>query len=241
MSIAGVYEDVPSAYDRSVKVLALTHGPSVGAGIFGDAVRDAGHELDVWPVSLGGEAPAGADAMLVFGGAMHPDQEERHPWLRGELRFLERELERGRPILGVCLGAQLLARAAGAPVHRSSEPEVGWLGVHLTPPASADPVFASLPPRFDAFQWHHYTYGLPTGAVELARSAVCTQAFRLGRAYGIQFHAEVTGAQVEQWLGEDPDDVADAETLRRETAARIEDWNELGRKLCRSFLETVYL
>ena len=222
-----------------MKVLALTHGPSVGTGVFGDAIRDAGHELVVWPVQLGGEAPADADAVLVFGGAMHPDQEDRHPWLRPELRFLENALGRELPLFGVCLGAQLLARAAGASVHRSAEPEVGWCSVELTPEGVDDPVFASLPPRFDAFQWHHYSYALPAGAVELARSHVCTQAFRLDRAYGIQFHAEVTGTQVEQWLGEDPDDVADPEALGRETAARIAKWNETGRALCRSFLETV--
>ncbi len=220
-----------------MKVLALTHGPSVGAGVFGEAVRDAGHELAFWPVQHGGAPPAGdADALLVFGGAMHPDQEDRHPWLRRELRFLEEALERGTPLFGVCLGAQLVARAAGAAVLPSRKPEVGWLRVDLAAAAGDDPVFGSLPPRFDAFQWHHYTYELPSGAVELARSDVCTQAFRLGRAYGIQFHAEVTGAQVEQWLGEDPADVADAETLRRETAARIEAWSELGRGLCGSFL-----
>ncbi|MBA3245747.1 MAG: type 1 glutamine amidotransferase [Actinobacteria bacterium] len=221
-----------------MKVLALTHGPSVGTGVFGEAIRDAGHELAEWCVPLGGEPPAAADAVLVFGGAMHADQEERHPWLLGELRFLEAALERELPLFGVCLGAQLLAKAAGADVHPAAESEVGWFEVELTA-AADDPVFGSLPARFDAFQWHHYTYGLPAGATELARSAVCTQAFRLGRAYGIQFHAEVTGPQIEQWLGEDPGDVADPEALRRETAARIADWNELGRGLCRAFLETV--
>ena len=223
-----------------MKVLALTHGPSVGTGVFGDAIRDAGHELDEWCVPLGGQREAaGADAVLVFGGAMHPDQEERHSWLRGELRFLEDVLGRELPLFGVCLGAQLVARAAGASVYRSADSEVGWFGVELTPEAADDPVFASLPKRFAAFQWHHYTYALPAGAVELARSERCTQAFRLDRAYGIQFHAEVTAAQVEQWLGEDPDDVGDAAALRRETAARIVEWNETGRALCRSFLETV--
>ncbi|MGI9112637.1 MAG: type 1 glutamine amidotransferase [Gaiellaceae bacterium] len=223
-----------------MRVLALTHGPSVGAGVFGDAVRDAGHELVEWCVPLGGgEPPAAAAAVLVFGGAMHPDQEERHPWLLRELRFLEAALERELPLFGVCLGAQLLAKAAGADVQPARESEVGWFAVELTDAAGDDPVVGSLPARFDAFQWHLYTYSLPDGAVELARSPVCTQAFRLGRAYGIQFHAEVTGPQIEQWLGEDPDDVADPDALRRETATRIAEWNELGRELCGAFLETV--
>ena len=116
---------------------------------------------------------------------------------------------------------------------------MGWYDVALTEAAAADPVFAELPSRFDAFQWHHYTYDVPAAGVELARSAACTQAFRLGRAYGIQFHAEVTRTMVGRWLEEDPDDVADADALRAQTDERIEDWNALGRRVCTAFLATV--
>ena len=222
-----------------MRILALTHGDNVGPGVFEDAVRAAGHELVERNVARDGVPDEGADAAIVLGGAMHPDQEDRHPWLAPELRFLERELERGTPLLGVCLGSQLIARAAGARVFRAAEPEVGWLQVELTESGSADPVAAALPQRFDAFQWHHYTHDLPEGAVELARSPVCTQAFRLGRAWGVQFHPEVRGDQVESWLAEDPDDVADPASLREATRERIEDWNELGRRLCAAFLQAV--
>jgi GMP synthase-like glutamine amidotransferase len=222
-----------------VRVLALTHGPSVGPGVFADAVRESGHELVEWPVQLRGAPADEADAVLVLGGAMHPDEEERHGWLRPELDYLRGLLEGGTPVFGVCLGSQLLARAAGASVFRSSEPEVGWLPVELTEAGASDPVAASLPARFDAFQWHHYTHELPAGAVELARSRVCTQAFRLGRAWGVQFHPEVRAAQVESWLSEDPDDVPDPQALRSETRERIEGWNELGRGLCAAFLAAV--
>ena len=199
----------------------------------------AGHELVEWCVPLVDEPPAGADAVLVFGGAMHADQEDRHPWLLRELRYIHHALEQAIPFFGVCLGAQLLARAAGASVHPAVESEVGWYDVALTEAAAADPVFAELPSRFDAFQWHHYTYDVPAAGVELARSAACTQAFRLGRAYGIQFHAEVTRTMVGRWLEEDPDDVADADALRAQTDERIEDWNALGRRVCTAFLATV--
>ena len=222
-----------------VRILALTHGDNVGPGVFEDAVRAAGHELVERNVARAGVPDEGADAAIVLGGAMHPDQEDRHPWLAPELRFLERELERRTPLLGICLGSQLIARAAGARVFRAAEPEVGWLEVELTENGSGDPVAAALPQRFDAFQWHHYTHDLPEGAVELARSPVCTQAFRLGRAWGVQFHPEVRGDQVESWLADDPDDVADPAALRAATRERIEDWNVLGRRLCSAFLQTV--
>jgi len=222
-----------------VRVLTLTHGPSVGPGVFADAVRAGGHELVEHELPVGGVPEDEADAIVVLGGAMHPDEEERHGWLVPELRYLEQQLERGTPMLGVCLGSQLIARAAGARVFRADEPEVGWLPVTLTDAAVGDPVAASLPARFDAFQWHHYTHDLPDGAVELARSSVCTQAFRLGRAWGVQFHPEVRAEQVESWLAEDPDDVHDPAALREATRERIEGWNELGRRLCAAFLAAV--
>ena len=221
-----------------MRVLALTHGPSVGPGVFADAVRAGGHELVEHEVPLGGTPEEDADAIVVLGGAMHPDEEERHAWLVPELRYLEEQLRRGRPMLGVCLGSQLIARAAGAHVFRAQEPEVGWIPVELTEAAAADPVAAALPPRFDAFQWHHYTHDLPEGAVELARSRVCTQAFRLGQAWGVQFHPEVRAEQVESWLAEDPEDVADPAGLREATRGRIDGWNDLGRRLCAAFLNT---
>jgi GMP synthase-like glutamine amidotransferase len=143
------------------------------------------------------------------------------------------------PILGVCLGAQLLAKAAHADVGPSAVPEVGWHPVELTEDARDDPLFGSLPARFDAFQWHYYTYAIPAGAVELAASPVCTQAFRLGeRVWGIQFHAEVTDQQIQSWVDEDESEVpVGRETLMVQTRDRIAEWNELGRRLCSSFLE----
>lgn len=221
-----------------MRVLALTHGDDVGPGVFADAAEAAGHELVEWPVQRRG-APGAAeqvDAAIVLGGAMHPDEDERHGWLRPELAWIEQQLERGTPLLGICLGSQLLARAAGARVYRASEPEVGWLPVELTPAGVEDSVAGALPERFDAFQWHHYTHDLPAGGTVLAESPVCLQAFRLGPAVGVQFHPEVREAQVESWLASDPDDVADAAGLLAATRERISGWNELGRRLCAAFL-----
>jgi GMP synthase (glutamine-hydrolysing) len=221
-------------------VLGLIHGDAVRAGVFFDAVAARGHRLEEWSLGWGRPLPRPLDdygAVVIFGGAMHADQDERHPWLREENMFLERLLDIGTPMLGVCLGAQLLARATHAPVFPAAEPEIGWYDVELTDAAAEDPVLGWLPPRFEAFQWHYYTHGLPAGAEELARSKVCTQAFRLGeRVWGVQFHPEVTLQQVEQWIAEEPDAAA-AGRLLSETRERIESWNDLGRSLCGAFVE----
>jgi GMP synthase-like glutamine amidotransferase len=186
----------------------------------------------------------GYGAAMVFGGAMNVDEEKAIPWLRGEKDFLGRLLAERTPTLGVCLGAQLLAEAAGARPARASEPEIGWLDISLGPEARDDALFGPLPDRFEGFQWHSYEAPLPPGAVPLAESPVCLQAFRLadGAGWGLQFHAEVTRESVGHWLDDyrsDPDAVRiglDPEALRAETARKIDAWNELGRGLCGRFL-----
>jgi GMP synthase-like glutamine amidotransferase len=226
-----------------MKVLAVVHGDEVRSGVFADPVAAGGHELEEWSIA---RRPApllpleAYDAAIVFGGSMHADEEETHPWLRDEEALLRRFLDARKPVLGVCLGGQLVAKAAGAWVGRASEAEIGWHEVELTPAAASDPLFARLPRRFVALQWHYYAFALPGGAVELARSPVCSQAFRLGElAWAVQFHPEVTFAMVEQWL-EEPEEVDfDREGLWRETHERIEEWNALGRELCAGFLDAV--
>jgi GMP synthase-like glutamine amidotransferase len=218
-----------------VRVLALTHGSNVGPGVFADAIRTGGHGLVERVVPSEGLPSHGADAVVVLGGAMHPDQEETHGWLRAEVEWIADELERGTPLLGVCLGSQLLARAAGAEVRRAPEPEIGWIPVEVS--NGDDPVAASLPRRFDAFQFHEYTHDLPEGGVELARSRVCTQAYRVGAAWGVQFHPEVRLEQVEKWVAEEPEAVGDPEAFLAKARERMPAWNDLGRRLCSAFLE----
>jgi GMP synthase-like glutamine amidotransferase len=222
-------------------VLAVIHGEKVRSGVFGDVVEARGHRLEEWSLAWGTSPPRPLDAysaVLVFGGAMHADQDGHHPWLREENLFLQRLLDTGMPVLGICLGAQLLAKAAHAHVGPVDEPEIGWYTVELTEAAADDPLLGRLPPRFEAFQWHYYEHGLPAGAVELARSPVCTQAFRLGdSAWGVQFHPEVTLAQVEGWLEDDEPTPLDRERLLNDTRERIEAWNELGRTLCDAFVD----
>jgi GMP synthase (glutamine-hydrolysing) len=233
-----------------MRALAITHQTEAGPGVFADEMRDRGVQLDEWVLSERGTSPpaeiADYDAVLTFGGAMHADQEDRHPWLRFEKDFLAAMLDDGMPILAVCLGSQLLAEAAGGSARRASEPEIGWRDVEVTEEGSSDPVIGALAPRFTAFQWHSYEAEPPEGAAVLARSPICSQAYRIAdQAWGIQFHAEVTPADASKWIADyrsDEDAVrigVDPEALRAETDGRIADWNRLGRELCGRFLDEI--
>jgi GMP synthase (glutamine-hydrolysing) len=228
-----------------VRVLAIVHQRDAGPGVFTDRIRARG-TLETWYPAEEPEPPdpEGFGAALTFGGAMHADQGADHAWIETELSLISRLLDLRVPTLGVCLGTQLLAAAAGAEVKRAAEPEIGWREVELTGAGAADPVLGSLPDRFTAFQWHSYETALPPGAVPLARSPVCLQGYRIGsHAWGIQFHAEVSAADAQHWISDyrsDPDAVrigVEPGRLREETATRIAAWNEAGRELCDAFLD----
>jgi GMP synthase (glutamine-hydrolysing) len=233
-----------------MRALAIVHQSDAGPGVFAEEMRERGVELEEWTLSERGSAPpreiAEYGAVLTFGGAMHADQEDRHPWLRFEKDFLAAMLDDGMPLLAVCLGTQVLADAAGGKARRASEPEIGWLEVEVTEEGASDPVIGPLAPSFTAFQWHSYEAVPPETAAILARSNVCPQAYRIGeRAWGIQFHAEVTAHDVRRWIEDyrsDEDAVrigVDPEALRAETEPRIAEWNRLGRDLCGRFLDTI--
>lgn len=223
-----------------MRVLSATHGPSVPGGVFEEVVVAEGHTLERWSVPDGGSPdPAKSyDAVMIFGGSMHPDQDDHFAWLGDEASFLEDVLAERVPVFGVCLGAQMLARAAGAKVGPASAPEVGWFDVELTAAGVSDPVLGVLPRRAKVFQWHHYTFTVPDGGVELARSDVCSQAYRLSqRAWAIQFHAEVTLPMIRGWARELPEDLPmTPEAFVASANAEIESSNDQGRALCAAFL-----
>jgi GMP synthase-like glutamine amidotransferase len=219
-----------------VRALAVVHEEDAGAGVFG--------EFPTWvPSSAPPPREHEFDALMVFGGSMHVDQSDGHPWLDPEKRFLREQLERGTPILGVCLGSQLLAEAAGASPHRSEEPEIGWYEIEVTDAGASDPVIGPLAPSVELFEWHHYVSPLPPGAVELARTPLCTQAFRVdGKpAWGLQFHAEVTRDDLWSWLdgwasSEAVQTPLDPNEIRAASEQRIEAQNEIGRGIAERFL-----
>ena len=228
-----------------MRVVAAVNQDDAGAGVFGEVIRARGAELVEWRPPSGDPPPGDADAVLVLGGAMHPNQDADHPWLPTERAWLGELLESGVPTIGICLGAELLGQAAGAEIVRLPVAEIGWTDVELSAEAASDPLLAALPPRFPSLQWHSYAVEPAPGSPVLARSAACAQAYRLGeRAWGIQFHAEVTPEIVSDWIADaeatPADDVREAgvdlSALRERTAREITGWSELGRGLCERFL-----
>ena len=171
------------------------------------------------------------------------DRDRGHLSIEDWATFIERALEQGVPTIGVCLGAQLLARAAGAWVGPAASAEVGWFTVELNDDGAADPVLGVLPRRVDAFQWHYYTFELPEGAVELARSDAVRQAFRLGdRAWGIQFHAEVDERMLDHWFVDGASELPKPiDEIRAVTDRLLGGWNEHGRALSTAFLDRAHL
>ncbi|MGH2954790.1 MAG: type 1 glutamine amidotransferase [Solirubrobacterales bacterium] len=212
-------------------------------------MRGSGVEVDHWyrtESETPPADPAGYQAVLSLGGAMHVDQEDRNPWIAEEIALLAELLERDIPMLGLCLGSQLLAIAAGGSAWPARAPEIGWHPVELTAEGAADPLLGSLAPGFEAFEWHSYEFDLPPNAKALARSPICLQAYRIGdAAWGIQFHAEVAPADAFGWIEKHRGDEElgrsgiDVGALREETEARIGGWNRLGRELCGRFLDLV--
>jgi GMP synthase (glutamine-hydrolysing) len=221
-------------------VLSMIHGPLVRAEVYGDVTGDSGHELEEWSVPDDAEPPRpleSYDVVFVFGGRQNVGEEARYPWLEREYDTLRLLVERRTPLFGVCLGAQTLAKALGAEVGRSPEPEHGFVPVELTEAAADDPLFSQLPERFDAFQAHGYAFDVPPAAVELARSRVCVQAFRAGEcAWGVQFHPEARVEQVERWYEDTDRGVPNLERVLAEVRERFGWWNAFGADLCRGFL-----
>jgi GMP synthase (glutamine-hydrolysing) len=220
------------------RALVLKHVPHEGPGRIAGALERAGFVHEVRELSRGDAVPetlAGFDALIVMGGPMGVSDAggSRYPFLARELRLLERALAEDFPTLGVCLGAQLLAHAAGARVYPATigDPpvglrEVGWGAVHFVADASSKALLAGLHPAETVFHWHGDTFDLPAGAHLLASTLPCkNQMFRAGRRlYGIQFHVEVEPSDIAAWLSLDADYVRGA--LGPEGRARVLDDTE---------------
>jgi GMP synthase-like glutamine amidotransferase len=181
-----------------MRVRILQHVPFEGPAALEPALRARGHEIATVRLDAGDPLPEpeGVDWLVVLGGPMSVHDEDCHRWLAGEKQLVRRCITAGTRVLGVCLGAQIVAEVLGARVRRQPEREIGWHPVERTPEASSCALGRALPPRFPAFHWHGEAFELPPGAVHLARSAACEQqAFAWGeRVLALQFHVETTPA-----------------------------------------------
>jgi GMP synthase (glutamine-hydrolysing) len=185
--------------------LILQHTAQERGGLFEVVLDEQGWDPQILPLFEGAAFPPSAegfDLILSLGGPMSANQEEIYPFLKQETSFLYQALKLGQPVLGVCLGAQLMARALGARVYPGPHKEIGWYWLNQTPAGRADPLFSLLDPYFLVFQWHGETFDLPPETVCLAgNTAYPHQAFRFGpRAYGIQFHLELDLPLLISWL-----------------------------------------
>lgn len=187
-----------------------------------------------------GAAPAldGYDGLIVLGGPMNVDQTDTYPNLVTETGLIRDAVERGMPVLGICLGSQLIAKALGAHVLKNKTKEIGWYDVTPTKEGESDPLLSTFNGTEKIFQWHGDTFTIPDGAVRLASSALCkNQAFRYGeKVYGFQFHLEVDEPMIERWLGipdnqkeiENTGGKIDPEVIRKLTPRHIERLKELS-------------
>ena len=187
------------------KVIVFQHVPAEPLGTLDPMLRDRGHRIRY--VNFHREPDAQPDisrydALIVLGGPQMPDQGDIHPHMNVEMRCIEQALKREIPVLGICLGAQLLAYTLGGGVRPMKEWEIGWYDLEPTHLSAADPVFCGLVEPHPVFQWHGYTFELPAKAVHLARSSTCeNQAFRYGKnAYGPQCHLELDERLINRWL-----------------------------------------
>jgi GMP synthase (glutamine-hydrolysing) len=189
------------------EVLVLRHQGEVPLGSVAPTLAEAG--LAFRYVDLFQSVPEGlpldrAAGVIVLGGTMSANDAPEYPFLDPELGWIRQVVARELPLLGICLGAQLLAKALGARVYRSPVKEIGFFEVELTAAGRSDRLFAGRGPAESVFQWHADTFDLPAGAVHLARSRQCPhQAFRYGEsAWGLQFHVEMTAELLQTWLSE---------------------------------------
>ncbi|MBI2874358.1 MAG: type 1 glutamine amidotransferase [Firmicutes bacterium] len=222
--------------------LIVQNWPSEGPGLLGELLGERGWRIDLRRMDLAHPLPGDPGdfgALIVLGGPMSVHDEASYPYLRSLRELIASSLADGIPTLGICLGAQLMARSLGAQVRRNPQPEVGWFKLDLTREGMNDPILAGLGASFEVFQWHGETFDLPDGAVHLASSELCrNQAFRFGKqGYALQFHLEVTPEMIEEWCrnpaAEDQDRVA---RILARTPGIIPDYLRRARRFIASWI-----
>ena len=224
-------------------ILFIKHVDIEGPETLGAFFEKKGYSLSVVALHRGEKLPVDlkrVDAVVSLGGPMNVYEEKAYHFLKDENLFIQRILKANIPFLGICLGAQLLAKAAGGAVVRSPEEEIGWSDVELTAEGVVDPLFRGLPRVMEAYQWHGDMCVIPADGVHLAFSKLCpVQAFRVGdKAYGLQFHAEITDKSIDEW-SEDyaPEKQGERQVMLARYQVVKKDFIRRGEILCENFLK----
>lgn len=227
------------------EILSILHPDSGHSGIFHPAAAREGVTIEEW-MPAEQDRPLrdpfrDYDGLLVLGGDENVGEEDRYPYLSLENEIVAHWLEEQRPVMGICLGAQMIANLAGGSVRRLEENEFGWLEIRNTEAAATDPLLEFAPAGIAGMLWHDFAVDAPPEATVLATSDACTQAFRLGEAWAFQSHPEVNEAILLDWLRPDAKDQAiegRAEAKRlmaEEMPAYLPAWSEYGTELFRRF------
>jgi len=223
-------------------LIIIQHEPDDPPGSIGVALRDLGVPFEVCRPDQGDalpEWPHETSGIIALGGAIHVTQTREFPFLEAEIKLLRRIVHEGGPVWGVCLGAQLLALAAGGDVYKRKTPEVGWISIEKV---AVDPLLRGISSPFVAFNWHAYSCSVPATSHLIARTGDGVQVFRAGgKAWGTQFHPEVDVAMAPHWVEDAAKEHPEfgpefAEQLRVETAARLPAYPSFCRKLTENFV-----
>ncbi len=181
----------------------LQHVPFEDMATIEAWAKEKGHDISRTLLFEGETPPKPEDFdwLVIMGGPMNVYEDEKYPWLTEEKRFIKRAIEEGKIVLGICLGAQLIADILGGKVDKNDHREIGWHWVSLTPEGSNSEIFGVLPEKFVALQWHGDTFDLPPGAAWTAKSEACeNQAFQHGKAIGLQFHLEASMESIDDLI-----------------------------------------
>lgn len=225
-------------------VLVLQHVPCETMGGLEQALRTSNVTYEYRKLYESAEVPphVECDGLIVLGGPMNVYEEGQYPFLKADTALIQEAVSFGIPTLGICLGAQLIAKACGARVIKGAQKEIGWYQLNLTPAGRKCRVFQGLPKQFKVFEWHGDTFEIPLGGVNLASSALFpNQSFRVGNAYALQFHLEVSEEMVAAWMDAYAGELVtlayiDPRKIREETAKYIADLNQVATQFYGNFI-----
>ena len=233
-----------------MSVLIIKHVDMEGPGLIEDCLKEEKIPYQILNLNTGVRFPKldGFTHIVILGGPMNVYEEDRYPFLKNEDLFIKEAIQRGKSVLGICLGAQLIAKALGAKVFKAPLKEIGWYDVSLTEDGSKDSLFSHLPKTLSVFQWHEDTFEIPNAGKLIATStSVPHQAFKYGEnAYGLQFHLEVTEKMIREWMesyelkfdGSQPPLLSKLKILT-ETERKIETYKKRGMSFLKRFFRTI--